>query len=380
MKSTAGFVLAALLSAMPAEANDMRPTDMTSDEAGMWHQVDKLEEAIKTSGQVNTDPQLNAYIRKITCNVAPDDCDKIRFYIIEAPVLNASMYPNGMMIVNSGLLLRAENEAQVACVVGHEYGHFIEKHSIERWRKTKSSANVMMAMSLIGGGGGQLLGALIAANTLSEFSQEHERDSDLIGFDTVAANGYSTGECADVWTNTISELESSEFKKVRKRGAKQTLFSSHPVPTERAEYLEAAALENPGGDKTGADTHKAVTARYFEAWLRAELLAKDFERHIHLFEELKSRGRNPAVLDYYIGEAYRLRKGEGDRERALEAWEASSKQAGAPAEVWRALGEQYRRKKRKADALAAYQNYLTLAPQAEDRELIQAYVARLNRG
>lgn len=373
-------MLAALFAALPAQADDLRPTDMSTDEAGMWYQVDKLEEAIKMSGQVNTDPQLNAYVRKITCNISPSDCDQIRFYIVDAPVFNASMYPNGMMIVNSGLLLRAENEAQVACFVGHEYGHFVNKHSIERWRKTKSSGNMLVVLSLVGGRGGQLLGSLIAANTLSQFSQEHERDSDRVGFDAAASAGYSTGECADVWTNTISEIESSEFKKVRKRGSKQTMFSSHPVPTERAETLAAFAAENPGGANIGDDTHKSVTGKYLDEWLRAELLAKDYDRHIHLFGQLKDRGRSPGLMSYYIGEAYRLRKDDGDRDRALEYWELASTEAGAPPEVWRALGENHRRKKRKAEALSAYNKYLTLAPQAEDRELIEAYVARLNRG
>jgi len=329
-----------------------------------------------------TDPTLVDYVQKITCKVTKEDCSQIRLYIIDAGVFNASMYPNGMMLVNSGLLLRAENEAQVACVIGHEYGHFKELHSLERWRKAKSLANMSMFVSLAAGAAGAgnegSLGASLVSMMLQQsFSREHEREADDIGFDTAAAAGYDSAQCAEVWTNLISEQEASEFKKVRKRGSKNNVFSSHPVPKERAKTLAVLARANPGGEETGEAAHKAATGKFLEQWLRTELLAKDFNRHIHMFGQLKDRGRNAGMMDYYIGEAYRLRKGEGDRAVAVDFWEDAAKDPGAPPQVWRALGEHYRKKKRKDDALMAYGKYLSLAPMAEDRELIQAYVARL---
>jgi len=375
--------LAGLAMTVPAVAQtSMRPTDMSTDEAGMWYQVDKIEQQIKTAGVRVTDPQLVQYVQDVTCKVTGPDCPQIRPYIINAGVFNASMYPNGMMLVNSGLLLRAENEAQLACVIGHEYGHFKELHSLERWRKAKSLANasifLQLAAGAAGAGGEAGYGVQLMTILLQQsFSREHEREADKIGFETAAAAGYDVSECANVWTNIISEQESSTFRKVRKRGKGINIFSSHPVPKERAETLAAMADATPGGTDIGKLEHAEATDKYYAQWLETELLAKDYDRHIHLYNQLKARGRASGPSDFYIGEAYRKRKAEGDRELAVAAWEAAAAGQGAPAQVWRSLGEHYRRTKQKPQALDAYRKYLAAAPAAPDRELIAAYIDRL---
>lgn len=76
------------------------PLDQTSDEAGLWLQVDKMEARLKTAASVVRDPALNAYVREVTCKVTgPDYCKDLRIYIVDAPHFNASMAPNGMMQV-----------------------------------------------------------------------------------------------------------------------------------------------------------------------------------------------------------------------------------------------------------------------------------------
>lgn len=382
--ATGSMIIAAGFMATSAFAQSPRPTDESSDEAGMWYAVDKIEEHVKTAGARITDPDLIAYAQRVTCAVTGPDCENIRLYLINEPSFNASMYPNGMMLLHSGLLLRAENEAQLSCVIGHEYGHFIEAHSIERWRRAKNIANASLLLNIVGAAAGAgnatslttSIGGVLAQQS---FSRDHEREADTIGFEQAAGAGYASGQCAQVWTNLISETEASEFKKVRKRATSSSLLSTHPVPTERAQTLREMAEQTPGGSKTGQSEHKRATEPHFQEWLRTELLAKDYERHIHLFEQLKERGRNSAVLDFYIGEAYRLRRDEGDEALAMQAWERSASQAGAPAQVWRALGEQYRREKRNPEALEAYQKYLAADPSAPDKAFIERYITRLSQ-
>ena len=366
---------------------------MDKDEAGLWFQMDKIEQDLKTSGLRITDPDVVNYVEGVTCKVIGDDCSKIRVYVINHPVFNASMAPNGMMLIYSGLLLRAENEAQLSCVIGHEYGHFKEQHSLKQWRSAKNLANGLMVVQLAvgaaaaSGGVGvntadsvSLLSSVFAIGALQSFSRDHEREADLVGFDTMSAAGYVSEECSKTWVALMDEQQSSTFKKVRKRSRKKNngIFSSHPVPTERVKVLKKLSNENPGGDYIGIDAHMAAIIPNLGAWMKTELLAKDFDRHIFLFNRLKEQGHSPALLDFYLGEAYRLRRGEGDREKAVQFWEASSEQIGAPVEVWRSLGEHYRKKKRKADALAAYQNYLREAPDAPDSALIESYINRLS--
>lgn len=373
-----------LATAFPLAAQDLRPADMSTDEAGLWYYMDKYEETIKTAGTVITDEALQRYTQDILCNLIGEDCDFIRIYIQNVPAFNATMAPNGMMNVYSGLLLRTESEAQLACVIGHEYGHYIEKHSLQGWRRAKrlSNATLILSLAVAAAGGGS--DATMAVNQIATlifyaYSREQESEADEIGFRLASQAGYRADECAYVWRNVIEEQENSSFKRNRKRINQSNVFSTHPLSKKRADSLDDLATKFPSGTNMGREKHQDVLAPYLGRWLRAEFVAKDYGRSLHLLERMKESGYPLGLIDYYAGEAHRLRKGEGDREKAVELWEAASTQAGAPPETWRSLGEHYRKKKRKADALSAYRTYLAKNPRAEDRELISAYIDRLSK-
>jgi predicted TPR repeat methyltransferase len=85
------------------------------------------------------------------------------------------------------------------------------------------------------------------------------------------------------------------------------------------------------------------------------------------------------VLNYYRGEAYRLRRGEGDLAKAREAYLVASGQADAPAATWRELGDIHRRDGDRVAARAAYETYLAKAPQAEDAWMVQDSLSSLER-
>ena len=120
-----------------------RPT-LDSDEAGLWMAMDRVEANLRTSGRIIADPALNSYVRTLVCRLTPPHCDGIRIYVVQTPHVNASMAPNGMMQIWTGLLLHAENEAQVAYVLGHEIGHYVRRHSVQQFRdlRTKAAASV----------------------------------------------------------------------------------------------------------------------------------------------------------------------------------------------------------------------------------------------
>ncbi len=384
MKRALSLLAVFCLLAAPGTAQD-RPDDMSTDEAGLWYKMDKYEQAIKNSGAVISDPELNNYVRRITCGVTGEEaCSALRIYIIEEPIFNASMAPNGMMMVYSGLLLRAESEAQLACVLGHEYGHFEQKHSLQGWRKAKSSSNWMIGLQFAAALAGlppEMGQAINQVGTLLfyRFNREQESEADQIGFSLTAKADYRADECAFVWKNLIAENENSTFRSKRRRGKWFNPYSTHPLPRDRIEELEALASSYPSGQVMGRATHIAAIQPFLQSWMEAELLARDFDSNIYLFEQLKLRGFPPGMADYFIGEAYRLRREEGDTARAFEMWEQAAEAKGAPADVHRALGEHYRKQGRNKAALAAYERYLVEAPNAEDRALIAAYIERLKR-
>ena len=87
-------------------------------------------------------------MKNILCNLTPNYCKDIRVYVQDMPYFNAFMAPNGMMVVWTGLLLRAQNEAQVAAVIGHEAGHYIKRHSLKAWLDAKSRTDLMAILGI----------------------------------------------------------------------------------------------------------------------------------------------------------------------------------------------------------------------------------------
>ena len=71
---------------------------------------------------------------------------------MNAPHFNAGMFPNGLMLVNTGFLLRIQSEAQLAAVLGHEVGHYVKRHGMKRQLDAKAKtdlANIIFTLTLL---------------------------------------------------------------------------------------------------------------------------------------------------------------------------------------------------------------------------------------
>lgn len=153
------------------------------------------------------------------------------------------MAPNGMMQVWTGLLLRVENEAQRAAVLGHEIGHYLQRHSIERLRDAQSKsafATLMVPLGLLG-----MVRQLGALASLQAFSREHEREADRIGIALMRAQKLDLHEAVRVWSNLRAELSVGPGGDPDKRSV---MLATHPGIEERQTQLEALA-EGSAGDK-----------------------------------------------------------------------------------------------------------------------------------
>ncbi len=107
--------------------------DAASDEGGLWALMDREERNLRRSPFVVPDARLKAYLQAVACRLGGQHCPDIRVHLVRTPVFNASMAPNGMLQLWTGLLLRVENEAQLAAIVGHEIGHYLQRHSVDRF-------------------------------------------------------------------------------------------------------------------------------------------------------------------------------------------------------------------------------------------------------
>lgn len=170
------------------------PTDKASSEAGIWLMMEEAERKLSRSGARNEDAELNSYVQSLTCELTKEFCDEMRVYILDVPTFNASMAPNGMMIIYSGLLLRADNEAELAFVLGHEFGHYFENHSLEQMaaRRNASATGVVLSVAFAAAGVPELadVGYLAGMSSAYAFSREKEVEADRIGLARMGEAGY----------------------------------------------------------------------------------------------------------------------------------------------------------------------------------------------
>ena len=400
MKGTLlAFGLALALGAAPGWAQDDAPESLVyptppppsrerppenTDEGGLWGVSDRAEQQARASGELERDAALNAYVAGVACRVAGQYCGDVRLYIMNRPFFNASMAPNGYTEVWSGLLLRAENEAQLAFVLGHEVTHYSERHSIEMLRTVRGRATAALILSVgASAAGAGYAGDLIYLGTLASvygFSREREEEADRVGFDLSVAAGYDANAGAALWNNLIAETRASDNPDVRRRETRASIFSTHPLSADRVEALEERAAAHTGGGETYRERYREAIRPFLDPWLRAELRRRDFGQTLLVLDRLGAHGEDMGVVEYYRGEVYRLRRGDGDAAQAAQRYAAAVVYPDAPAAAWRELGDIALRENRNEDAAQFFASYLERAPDAPDRALVEARLAQLQGG
>lgn len=404
---TAGLAIAASLVAfaLPTAGHSQRLAgarpELSTLEGGIWAEADKAEAAAKASAELNRDAALTSYVRGIACKVYVEYCGEIRVYVMDRPFFNAQVAPNGYTEVWSGLLLRASDEAELAFVLGHEGSHFAYSHSLKSFQTLKARANTAMVLNM----GLALAAGVAAANspgsvgTINDsasamsnliylsaigsyfaFSRDQESEADKFGFQRAVAAGYAPGSPANVWRSLVDEAAASDFEKVRNARARTNIFASHPLDSDRIAAIDEMAKAAPSTGETGRERYRAAIRPHLFAWLREDLRRKDFGASLKVIEHLAKDGEDLGVLNFYRGEAYRLRRKDGDLALARGAYEAATSQPDAPAETWRQLGDLLQSAGEKPAAVAAYQAYLEKAPQAQDRWLVEASLKKLSQG
>lgn len=396
-------VLAATLAATAAPG-DPRPVGVApvigSDEAGIWGELAKAEQSAQHSADINKDPALNAYVGGVMCKVSAPYCNDIRVYVMDRPFTNAQMGANGYSEVWSGLLLRSTSEAELAFVLGHEAGHFVENHTIEAWRAQKARANVMLAVSagiaIVGAGATANASTIDAARSIQDltntlidgvylayiaslfaFSRANEAEADRIGFERAVAAGYDPRATTTMWRNQIEETAMSDFPRVRARGGRSNIFNTHPIDEERVAALDAMVAKVPQTGELGRERYRAAIRPHLGAWLKDDLRRRDFGQTLHIIDRLAANREDLGVLEFYRGETYRRRRKDGDDANALKAYLAASKQPDAPVGVWRELGDMQVKAGAQADARLSYETYLAKATDAPDRWIVEASLRKI---
>lgn len=351
---------------------------INTDEAGLWLQHEKAEQALRESGRVVTDPALNAYVKGVICKLEPAYCDDIRLYIVKRAGFNAMMAPHGAMYVWTGALLRIENEAQLATLLGHELAHYRLRHSVQRWRDQRATLDGLAFFAVATAGVGLLplagVGVLVAQDSILSFSRDHEREADDDGFDRLVAAGYDPRQAARHWALSVLEEEASDQKRP------SVFRSTHPQSEERHETLSQrveALGDLSTGLVVGREQYIAETRRFWRTWLDDEVKYSDFGGGLVVLDYLLEKDPQAGDLHFARGEMLRRRDEEGDLEKAVKAYQRAIFLNDHPAKTYRSLGLAQWDLERTDEAVGSFETYLSARPDADDRLIIQSYIDQL---
>lgn len=376
-----GLLLAAL--ALPAasvaapkpakprpSAFDYKPQDV--DEKGLWMRMEEEERELRTSPFILHDAELNAYVRGVLCRAVGDEaCRSVRVYLVRSPYFNASMAPNGMMNVYSGLLLRVRSEAELAAVLAHEFAHFEEQHSLKSFRDIRGKTDAMAWFSFVPYVG--LLGQVGIAGSVFGFNREMERQADVASVGYLDGSGYAPDAATEIWTKLRAEQDATAAaRKIRSRKDRTGgFFATHPGSAERLVYLAAAAKgRGAAGDVRGSAEYRAAIARWWPRFIDDQIKLNDFGGTEFLLGQMADGGAETGDVLYARAELLRARGNPADFAGAAALYkQALAGEAPLP-ENWRGLGLASLRSGADAEGRAALKTYLAARPDAADKAMI----------
>jgi beta-barrel assembly-enhancing protease len=190
------------------------------------------------------DPLITEYVNRVGQNIVLHSDAKVPFTIkvIDSDEVNAFALPGGFFYVNKGLILAADNEAELAGVMAHEIAHVAARHAVENQTKASLLEYAALGGSIFLGG----IPGMIYQNTAGigllgifmKFSRGAEEEADKLGVQYMYAAGYDPGAMATMF-------EKLEAKNKKKPGFIARAFSTHPAPPDRRASALALAARFP---------------------------------------------------------------------------------------------------------------------------------------
>lgn len=198
------------------------------------------------------DPIITEYVNRVGQNIVLHSDAKVPFTIkvVDSDDVNAFALPGGFFFVNKGLLLAADNEAELAGVMAHEIAHVAARHGVENASKGSLLNYATIPLIFLGGGIGyaarSAAGILVPVSFL-KFSRNAEYEADMLGAQYMWASGYDPHALA-------SFFEKLEGKEKKKPGTLSRLFATHPMNGERLGRVNALVARFPDKEEYVVNT------------------------------------------------------------------------------------------------------------------------------
>ena len=188
---------------------------------------------VENSVKLVPDPVVNEYVNRIGQNLVRNSDAKVPFTIkvIDSDEINAFALPGGFFYVNSGLILAADEEAELAGVMAHEISHVCARHAMRQMTRANLAQLATIPLIFVGGGIGYGIyeaSGLALPLTFMKFQRNFEAEADYLGLQYMYKTGYDPQAF-------ISFFEKIQAKEKKKPGTIAKAFASHPQTPDRIE-------------------------------------------------------------------------------------------------------------------------------------------------
>lgn len=354
----------------------------------------KFEAQIEHSEILFDDPALNAYLQEVTDRMFPEMKGKLRVRTFRDPEFNAFAVATGGIYFNTGTLLRLDDEAQLASVLGHEGTHVTADHMYRHIRSAKSASVVTLVVGIAAAGYGVPpdIVSIIGYSSMAGFSRSYERESDRGGFDRMVAVGYDARAGAEAFARLERELTARHI------GQGPYFFASHPAVKDRVETLTEFGGESPPPGERYVERYREVTLRARMNALEQIHRAGNGKVLVFLLDDEKLLGTLPPQARFYLADGFRLRaekakKDSKDRRspaeieaqrtadaaRALEEYERTIVESPEFGPTWQALALHHYRSGDKPRALVLFRRYVELIPDPKLSGYARQYIEALSK-
>src|SRR6185437_2231148 len=195
-----------------------------------------LAQQVEATARIQKDPQVNEYINRLTQNLVRHSDAKVPFTVrvLESPDVNATALPGGYFFVNTGLILAADNEAELAGVMAHEIAHVAARHGTRQATKGEIINYATLPLIFVGGGiglAGRSLAEVAIPLGFLKFSRGDEREADYLGVQYMYESGYDPQAFTEMFEKLLSEEK-------KQPGTIAKAFQTHPATPDRTAPTE----------------------------------------------------------------------------------------------------------------------------------------------
>src|SRR6266496_2844689 len=207
---------------------------------GNWYTVEgqvargrQYAQQIESQIKLINDPVITEYVNRVGQNLVRNSDAQVPFTIkvIDSDVVNAMALPGGFFYVNSGLILAADEEAEMAGVMAHEIAHVAARHITRQMTRGNWANIASVPLIFVGGGIGYAVrsaASLALPMTFLSFSRGFEAEADYLGLQYMYKTGYDPQAF-------VSFFEKVQAKEKKKPGTLAKAFSTHPQTPDRIE-------------------------------------------------------------------------------------------------------------------------------------------------